>query len=593
MKKIISVILVLIFATVPAFAFEGEALIHSVTQNVYIEGRLEAAPAMNAVTVCIEDSQGELAYINDFPINSAGVYRCKFKFEALENIAAYTVRVNVGGADATETVLLAEATPELQVLELSILNEDGKKFISQQEVVKAAVKVANVFADASEVPVFVAYYDEEYKLLGLETSRISIGYEVDTIFEGLEISAPDAVYAKAFLWGGSYSMFPQTKPSKIEKQVFAKDILSDKSNDITVSYLGGSITLGNNNGWAKTLTDSFFGGDNGYASAACYNVGIGGTSSLQGLYRLKRDVISVEPDVVFIEFTVNDSGHDDAIVKERVEAMVRQLISLPKQPVIIFIYPLTVPSEDVWRNVKIPVYNEVAQAYGIAAVDLLAAMTEFAANEGITWTEFRNTYFSATDGTHPSKTGYNKYAEFIIKAIEEESMLDASYTMPEEPIFGREFINPDLISCRSSRAVYSEGWDHVAEVKNDSGSFNLGDLTLKDYKQFNWPGGLFGDGVMQAEGGGQSVTFSFSGNAIGIYALRGRDGNIARYSIDNGRYTGTIKTYYDDSDRPVVVFERHDLPDGEHTITITTQEPTAETGSKFRIAYFLTDEPVI
>ena len=79
------------------------------------------------------------------------------------------------------------------------------------------------------------------------------------------------------------------------------------------------------------------------------------------------------------------------------------------------------------------------------------------------------------------------------------------------------------------------------------------------------------------------------GKSIGVYVVRSANGNTAKYSIDNGKYTGTINTN-GAGPSPMVTFEKHDLDEGEHTITITTDIPSETGKNRFEIGYFLTDE---
>ena len=42
------------------------------------------------------------------------------------------------------------------------------------------------------------------------------------------------------------------------------------------------------------------------------NAGLGGTGSLSGAFRVQRDLLQAEPDVVIVEFAVNDAWVDGA-----------------------------------------------------------------------------------------------------------------------------------------------------------------------------------------------------------------------------------------------------------------------------------------
>jgi hypothetical protein len=52
---------------------------------------------------------------------------------------------------------------------------------------------------------------------------------------------------------------------------------------------------------------------------------IGGTGSYFWAYRLKNHLLNYEPDLVFVEFAVNDHSKTSQQVKESVEGIVRQI----------------------------------------------------------------------------------------------------------------------------------------------------------------------------------------------------------------------------------------------------------------------------
>ena len=94
---------------------------------------------------------------------------------------------------------------------------------------------------------------------------------------------------------------------------------AERGEDITVAVIGGSITEGTiSNGskdgevpqklayaeifrrwWADRFPQT---------KVNFVNAGIGGTDSYLGVHRLRMDVLSKKPDVVLVEYAVNDDG---------------------------------------------------------------------------------------------------------------------------------------------------------------------------------------------------------------------------------------------------------------------------------------------
>ena len=86
--------------------------------------------------------------------------------------------------------------------------------------------------------------------------------------------------------------------------------------EITCVAIGGSITEagGVTLSWGKYFSD-WLSSQTG-KKVNFYNKGVGGTDSSYGLVRLYSDVSSLEPDIVFVEFSVNDRNTHTEHVEE-------------------------------------------------------------------------------------------------------------------------------------------------------------------------------------------------------------------------------------------------------------------------------------
>lgn len=97
-----------------------------------------------------------------------------------------------------------------------------------------------------------------------------------------------------------------------------------------IGYLGGSITEGYlaTTPW-PTLLGNWFGEKFPDAQITNVNAGIDGTGSKFGAYRAYRDLKFVEgvPDMVFIEFAMNDSylDMDEAQTKRYYESIIQRI----------------------------------------------------------------------------------------------------------------------------------------------------------------------------------------------------------------------------------------------------------------------------
>lgn len=194
------------------------------------------------------------------------------------------------------------------------------------------------------------------------------------------------------------------------------DALKNKKS-LKIGYLGGSITSGfggdSVGGWRVRTTDWF---KKNYSSAEIteINLSIGGTSSNTGLFRLKDTLIAEAPDLIFVEFAMNDShiGFNEAASGAYMEAIIRETNkALPKTDLII------VFTTDITRNGKdfsnLTGHRRVAEYYGVPCINVGAAAVQAAADNG----EVLSDYLA--DTVHPNERGYIAYANEVQRALKE------------------------------------------------------------------------------------------------------------------------------------------------------------------------------
>ena len=151
---------------------------------------------------------------------------------------------------------------------------------------------------------------------------------------------------------------------------------ADKGDKITVAFLGGSITEGSVASDDKNcyvyLTYRWWCSTFPNARIQYVNAGIGGTPSLLGVGRCNEDILDYEPDVVYIEFSVNDV--DLPNVSEIYEGLLRKVLYSKSNPAVVVINN---GFYNDGRTVQ-DVHNKLASYYGIPAisiVDTLVACT--------------------------------------------------------------------------------------------------------------------------------------------------------------------------------------------------------------------------
>ena len=218
--------------------------------------------------------------------------------------------------------------------------------------------------------------------------------------------------------------------------------------EITVAYIGGSITEGYtlvpDQCWAY-LTHRWLCEKYPDAKINYVNAGLSGTPSTLGLIRAERDVIEPcgEPDIVFIEFAVNDA--QSSVDKEAYECLVRKMLTLGSEPAVALLFMRTDNGYSCQSQ-----QSQVGLHYNLPMISLNDALT-LAIDEGqMTWEDYSN------DGAHPNPEGSKLVAEMVelmldVQAGEasghrdvgdEDIYVDAADT---EPLFGGKFVDMHLL----------------------------------------------------------------------------------------------------------------------------------------------------
>ncbi len=205
---------------------------------------------------------------------------------------------------------------------------------------------------------------------------------------------------------------------------------------LTVAFFGGSLTWGanatdpNRTSWRARI---------GARLEATYpkahfrfvDAAIGGTGSGLGVFRLARDVLAYRPDLVFLDWTVNDDiryANDDASASY--EGILRGLLAhLPDCVPVPVILPdrrtvATATEAELARRAE---HLAVTRAFNLASADVLGEMRRrFAAGR----IDLEKVWPAVIgDNTHPFDGGYALYAEIIWSQV----FSDPSAQVPSAP----------------------------------------------------------------------------------------------------------------------------------------------------------------
>ena len=300
---------------------------------------------------------------------------------------------------------------------------------------------------------------------------------------------------------------------------------------VRVAYLGGSITA--QEGWRvysfEWMKERF-----PKANFVEINASIGGTGSDFGVFRLNDHVLEFKPDLVFVEFAVNDGSTPSDKIIRSMEGIVRQIWKDNPFTDICFIYTLKESFLETEQNGELPnsaaTMEQVASYYGIPTINFGQEVSTRVTAGNLIFTnkqqkELNGTMVFSPDGVHPYvETGHTIYREVLIRAFEDmvpKNVARAKKHSSNKPIASDYFSNTQMLDL--SKGDLSSNWKM---------------LTVADQPDF----GKFGKylrRIGKASENGESLTVKFKGRTIGAYDIMGPDAGRVIVEID-GEVKDTI-----------------------------------------------------
>ena len=413
----------------------------------------------------------------------------------------------------------------------------------------------DVLGDVPSSQIIAALYDKSGALLKCTVTPVAAAEFSNGIVAEGTISDPKAQTGKVMMWDSVSALKPLAAPktvrfAEINDDPFAGD------DEINVVFLGGSITHGEkavdkeNDSFAgltsKWLKETY--GEN--KTVNCYNAGVSGTPSNYGLLRLNRDVISKNPDLVFVEFAVNDGTRDS---RYDMESIVRSLAECETNPYIVFLYTTgrTYSTEPTY-------HKQVASLYEIPQISLRDALKNHLNGQDAK----EAGYFA--DDVHPTEAGHKVYFEAIRDAL----------------ATGRYFSRPvvsDTKLVEKSGPIQTSIIDPASDAVTKSGEWKTGIKNGKSYVSTIWEG--------------ETLQFEFDGSILAVeHALNEGSGQYKVY-VD-GKLMGTGDPYWARVtwDMLALGYYTFDLEPGHHTCKIETAASTNEnsTGSQVMLYNIIT-----
>jgi hypothetical protein len=339
-----------------------------------------------------------------------------------------------------------------------------------------------------------------------------------------------------------------------------------RGQEVRIAYLGGSIT--EQRGWRPKslswLQERF-----PKARISEINAAIGGTGSDLGVFRLQRDVLDHKPDLLLVEFAVNDGGAPPVQIYRSMEGIVRQTWKHNPRTDICFVYTFAGNMLQTLLEGRFPrsatAMEKVADHYGIPSIHfgLEAARLEKAGKLVFKGQLPRTDAEKAAlgdrivfspDGVHPyPETGHQLYLEAFQRSFPSIAARRGAkpHRLPK-PLVADNWETAKMVPL--SQATLSSGWTRLEPSTSSLAKSFLARLPE----------------LWKATQPGESLSLRFRGTTLRIYDVLGPDCGQVTVSVD---------------DRPPVLAPRFDayctyhrlatlcvaegLPDTVHTVKIT------------------------
>lgn len=235
---------------------------------------------------------------------------------------------------------------------------------------------------------------------------------------------------------------------------------------ITVGFIGGSITYG----YKVTKADCFatlytkwleqtFG-----AEVECVNAGISGTPSVLGNLRVEDEVLKYKPDLVVVEFAVNDGG--EAAYKNSYESLINRILKAEGEPAVMLLFTITEEGHscESWMS-------KIGEHYKLPMVSVVQSMMAEVKAGKISYADYSG------DGVHPNKTGHiwiTEYLKYMTEKIYTSEFEKEHYKIPEKGAGSRHFENLVFHTAANTSPESMGSWKLINSMTNFSDTFAHG-----------------------------------------------------------------------------------------------------------------------
>lgn len=331
---------------------------------------------------------------------------------------------------------------------------------------------------------------------------------------------------------------------------------------LTVGYFGGSITEGagasdgSKTSYRARVTKWF---RDAFPDAEITEIqaAIGGTGSDLGMYRCDIDLLSHHPDLVFIEFAVNDNGMTYENIIAQTESIYRKILRENPYADIISVITTTAgiarEIENGGEYVSRSAHITTAHHYGVPVLDVGSALhcaVLRAGGDFLTYT---------ADTVHPNDDGYGIYTNIITSRLEKWMKENEATAMLPHKL-------PEVMSAGARIDAYMI---FPTEAENySSDGFTATDESLCGrYPRY-----------IEATVPGAEFSFDFTGETCAFYWMLALDSGNVSVTVDDlpEISVSSWDLYCEAFNRAGAAFFMPRLTYGKHHVTVRVSAEKAE-----------------
>ena len=191
--------------------------------------------------------------------------------------------------------------------------------------------------------------------------------------------------------------------------------------EITIGVIGGSITQGSSassqdkcyasllkNWWEEKFPE---------ATIHFINAGIGGTTSYYGVHRVEKDLLRYNPDLVVVEFSVNDGN--DQFYKKSYDNLVYRILKEESSPAVMLLFMTMDNGTSAQENDALVGFH-----YKLPMLSYKNAVMSKLKEESLSWKDI------SPDNIHPNDKGHAIIGEIF--SVYLNDIYDRLKTLPKE-----------------------------------------------------------------------------------------------------------------------------------------------------------------